>query len=74
MSTLVKLSVPFRLQKSLMTKEAFDIPDSTEGHKFMAWWERARPNERDGVMKIALDRNISVVDALKAKDDDEEAE
>lgn len=72
MATLIKLSIPSRLQENLMTKEAFDIPDTTEGHKFMAWWESARPDERDTVMKTALNRNISVIDALHTDDEDVE--
>ena len=71
-TTLVKVSIPFKLQ-GLMTKEAFDVPDSADGHKFLAWWEDAGSGERDDVMKIALDRDISIVDALKAKDDEDVA-
>jgi hypothetical protein len=71
MATLLKVSIPEKF-RGLMTKEAFDVPDSPEGHAFLVWWDDALAEEQSHVTKLALERDVSIVDAWKAKDDDDE--
>ena len=63
---MVKISIPERLRDGMMLKEAnyFEVPSSPDGHEFMGWWQAAPADSRDSVMKLAYDKNVSVVEAL----------
>ena len=67
MKPLVRISVPERFQSDNFMKTAsdFDVPNTRDGHDFMAWWEKAKRSDRDGIMKVAFDNNVSIVDAFK---------
>ena len=63
-NTLVKLSVPERLGY-VFEKVSFDVPRTLEGARFMNWWDTAERNQRDQVMKLAHDENVTIVEALE---------
>ena len=62
-----KISIPARFQEELLTKTAatsFLVPDTSKGQQFLTWWGGAKEDERDGVMKIAFDDSLSIVEAF----------
>jgi len=65
---LARLSIPPRLRGGCLTKEAFNVPDSPEGTTFLNWWEEAPSGDRDTVMKLAIDHNITVLEAQKKQE------
>lgn len=69
MKTLVKVSIPERLRDGMFLKTAthFAVPASMDGYAFMDWWEKAASDDRDEVMKVAYEKDIGVVEALKEK-------
>ena len=70
--TLVRLSIPPRLRSGCLMKEAFDIPNSPEGASFLNWWDSAKTKDRDALMKLALDNNITMLEAQNKKESTEE--
>ena len=68
-----KISIPARFQEELLTKTAsssFLVPDTVEGQQFLTWWERAPREKRDGVMKLAFDNSLSIVEAYTERTKD----
>ena len=51
-----------------MIKEALDIPHTPEGASFMTWWDDARRDDRNAVIKLALEHNISMLEARQKKE------
>jgi hypothetical protein len=49
-------------------KEAFDIPNSPEGTTFLNWWDEASTDDRDAVMKLAIDHDITMLEAQKKRE------
>ena len=61
---MCKLSIPTRLKWELLHKEAFDVPQSRAGTQFMSWWDTAKADSRDQVMKLAYAEDLPVTEAL----------
>jgi hypothetical protein len=62
--TMCRLSIPARLKEDIMFKQAFDVPNTEAGAHFLGWWEKAEPDSRDRVMKLAHEQDIPVTEAL----------
>ena len=60
-----RINIPARFQSDLLVKTAssFLVPDTTEGQQFLSWWEDAPREKRDGVMKLAFNNSMSIVEA-----------
>jgi len=61
-----RINIPPRFQNALLVKTAssFLVPDTAEGQQFLTWWGDAPREKRDGVMKLAFDKSLSIVEAF----------
>jgi hypothetical protein len=64
---LIQVSIPPRLRNDMLMKEAFEVRNTADGRAFVEWLGESSAEDRDGVMKIAYDRDIDIVDALREK-------
>ena len=69
MKVLVKISIPERLRDDMLMKHAnyFEVPVSQDGQALVGWWEKASTASRDSLMKLAYDKNMGIVEALKER-------
>lgn len=69
MKILARLSIPGRLKDGMLLKEGeyFDVPHTHDGIDFMRWWEQAKKDDRDALMKQAYASGANIVETFKAK-------
>lgn len=65
MQTWLTISIPPRLKGDMMQKEAFSVPMGHKSAEFLSWWETAQNEDKDSVMKLAYEKDICIVDALR---------
>ena len=65
MQTWLTISIPPRLKGDMLQKVAFEVPMGRKSEDFMRWWETAQNDDKDDVMKLAYEKDIVIVDALR---------
>lgn len=66
MKTLVRISIPAWMRSNMLIKEAsFEIPANEDGQHFLGWWDQAPKIEKQAVLKVAYEKDTTLIEALK---------